>query len=382
MGAVPEAGANERQFFLGRQLCTITRQEGVFSINPEPLGVDEGAIHVPKYSGGSLRGHSDKPTGRPRLDWSRRGDALNKQQKHTKDRILIAAFEGWSDAGAATSTALEYLGELINADLIHTIGAEGYVDFQVHRPKIVIEDDGTRTIDWPDTRMYSTVQRPGDEVSADSDESGNTPDRITRLDGTNINDLFLLAGVEPARNWQAYADELLELVDTWGITTVIFLGSFFSDAPHSRPIVTSLTSDSSTARTRFDAVRGDFEGPAGITTVIEMALHKAGIETVALWAQVPHYVHSMPSPKATLALLDKLEELLDAVIPRGDLLDQATQWERNIDQVASVDDEMQQYIHRLEVARDTVEAPEATGDAIAYEFEKFLRIDPEDTPEK
>jgi hypothetical protein len=295
---------------------------------------------------------------------------------------MIVAFEGWSDAGAATSTALEYLGDLIDADLIHTIGAEGYVDYQVHRPKVSLEDDGTRTIDWPDTRLFSTVQKPGGAASAVDNESGHIPDRITRLDGTEFNDLFLLTGVEPARNWQAYADELMELVDTWGITTVIFLGSFFSDAPHSRPIVTSLMSESPSARTHFDASRSDYEGPVGITTIVEMALHKAGIETVALWAQVPHYVHSMPSPKATLALLDKLEELLYAVIPRGDLLDQATQWERNIDQVASVDDEMQRYIKRLEIARDTVEAPEATGDAIAYEFEKFLRIDPEDQTEE
>lgn len=310
---------------------------------------------------------------------------------------MIAAFEGWSDAGAATSTALEYLGELIDAEMIHTIGSEGYVDYQMHRPKVTIEDDGTRTIDWPDTRLYATVQHPGEpskapsdpaardahglpipgEVSATVDETGKAPDRITRLDGTVVNDLFLLAGVEPARSWQTYADELLELVDTWGITTVIFLGSFFSDSPHTRPIVTSLSSESAAARARFDASRGDYEGPAGISTVVEMALHGAGIETIALWAQVPHYVHSMPSPKATLALLDKLEELLDAVIPRGDLLDQATQWERNIDQVASVDDEMQRYIRRLEAARDTVEAPEATGDAIAYEFEKYLRVDPD-----
>lgn len=274
------------------------------------------------------------------------------------------------------------------------------MDYQVHRPKVMIEDDGTRIVDWPDTRLYATVQRPGDdpqnsegtadlasdepapvpgELSATADETGKKPDRITRLDGSVVNDLYLLAGVEPARNWQAYADELLELVDTWGISTVIFLGSFFSDAPHTRPIVTSLSSESPTARARFDASRGDYEGPAGITTIVEMALHAAGIETIALWAQVPHYVHSMPSPKATLALLDKLEELLDAVIPRGDLLDQATQWERNIDQVASVDDDMQRYIRRLEAARDTVEAPEATGDAIAYEFEKFLRTDTDPT---
>ena len=287
-------------------------------------------------------------------------------------RVLIAAFEGWSDAGAATTTVLQHLGELLDAEPLHAIGADGFVDFQVHRPKVSFDEQGRRVLDWPETRLYGTVHKPGafDEQRDDA--------TIRRLDGSPVTDLFLLAGVEPARDWSAFADEVVDAVDAWEIDTVILLGSLFSDAPHSRPIVTSLSSENPDLRAATGAHRSDYEGSVGISTVIEIALHAADVPTISLWAQVPHYVHSSPSPKATLAILDKLEELLDVVIPRGDLLAEANEWEANIDRIAATDEDMASYIRSLEEARDTTSAPEATGDAIAHEFEKFLNVDPDE----
>lgn len=286
------------------------------------------------------------------------------------ERVLIAAFEGWSDAGAATTTVLQHLGVLTNAEMLHAIGGDGFVDFQVHRPKVSFDEQGKRVLEWPETRLYGTVHRPG----RTDEPQGET---IRRIDGTPVTDIFLLAGVEPARDWSAFAEEIVDLVDVWQIDTVIIIGSLFSDSPHSRPIVTSLSSDNAELRARMGAERSDYEGPAGITTVLDLALAEAGVPSVSLWAQVPHYVHSAPSPKATLAILDKLEELLDVVIPRGNLLAEATEWEANINRVAAADDEMSNYIRSLEDARDAATAPETTGEAIAHEFEKYLNIDPD-----
>lgn len=281
-------------------------------------------------------------------------------------RVLIVAFQGWSDAGDATTEALAHLRSLIDAEVLHVIGAEGYVDFQVHRPKVSFDEQGERVVEWPDTRLYGPVQRPGRPAPPADAET------VRRIDGSPVTDLFLLAGVEPARDWQSFADEIVELCDVWAIDTVILLGSMYSDSPHSRPIVTSISTESAKRRAETGAMRSSYEGPIGISTVIDLALTEAGLAPISLWAQVPHYVHSTPSPKATLALLDKLEELLDVVIPRGDLLDQATEWEANINRIAASDDEMSRYIRGLEEARDESLAAGVTGDAIALEFERFL----------
>lgn len=293
---------------------------------------------------------------------------------HPSERVLIAAFEGWSDAGAATTTVLQHLGGLLNAEVLHAIGADGFVDYQVHRPKVSFDENGKRVLDWPETRLYGTLHRPGAVTEP-------TQETIRRIDGTPVTDIFLLAGVEPARDWGAFAEEIVDLVDIWQIDTFIIIGSLFSDSPHSRPIVTTLSSDNAELRARTGAERSDYEGPAGITTVLDLALGEAGVPSLSLWAQVPHYVHSAPSPKATLAILDKLEELLDVVIPRGTLLEEATDWEANIDRIAAADDDMSNYIRTLEAARDAATAPETTGEAIAHEFEKYLNIEPDKDPE-
>ncbi|MCB1274175.1 MAG: PAC2 family protein [Leucobacter sp.] len=295
------------------------------------------------------------------------GSDVDRSEK----RVLIAAFEGWSDAGAATTTVLQHLGELLDAEPLHAIGSDGFVDFQVHRPKVSFDDSGRRVIDWPETRLYGTVRRPG----ADEDPDDET---VRRLDGSRVTELFILAGVEPARDWVAFVEEVVDLIDAWEIDTVVLLGSYFSDAPHSRPIATSLTSEHPGLRAATGASRTDYEGPVGIIGVLELALAEASVPTLSLWAQIPHYVHSAPSPKASLAILDKLEELLDVVIPRGELLAEANEWEANIDRIAASDEDMGRYIRSLEEARDATTAPEATGEAIAHEFEKFLNIDPDE----
>lgn len=289
-------------------------------------------------------------------------------------RVMLVSFEGWSDAGAATSTALEHLIDLIGAEPLHAISADGYVDFQVNRPKLYFDEDGERVLEWPDTRLYGIVHKPGEQRVLDTEAELS----LRKMDGSAVNDLFFLCGVEPARDWSSFSEEIVDLVDTWQIDFVIMLGSMYSDAPHSRPIVTTIFSDNTLVRTHLGAQRSDYEGPVGILTVIDAALRVADVPTASVWAQVPHYVHSAPSPKATLAILDKLEEVLDIVIPRGSLLREANDWEAQISRIAAADEDMSNYIKSLEQARDAASAPETTGEAIAHEIEKFLGGEPEE----
>lgn len=281
------------------------------------------------------------------------------------ERTLLVAFEGWSDAGSASTTALRHLASLLHASVQYAISADGYADFQLHRPRLVIDEQGERALDWPESRLYGVLPHS----HKDTEPSTNA---IRHLDGTAASNVFLFLGIEPARNWSAFADEVLEMVEEWDINQVIFVSSLFSGAPHSRPVITSLTSSDPGMQRRTGARASDYEGPIGISTLLEFELADAGIPALALWAEVPHYVHSLPSPKATLAILDQLEELLDLVIPRGELLNMATEWEENLNRLTEADEDLGDYVRSLEAHRDATSAPEATGEAIAKEFERFL----------
>jgi predicted ATP-grasp superfamily ATP-dependent carboligase len=107
--------------------------------------------------------------------------------------------------------------------------------------------------------------------------------------------------------------------------------------------------------------------------VLADAATQSGLQSLSCWAAVPHYAGHSPSPKATLALISRLEELLDATIPHGDLTEGAKAWERGINELADTDEEVAEYVQSLEEAQDTADLPEASGDAIAREFERYLR---------
>ncbi|TQL48100.1 putative ATP-grasp superfamily ATP-dependent carboligase [Homoserinimonas aerilata] len=261
-------------------------------------------------------------------------------------RLLVVAFEGWNDAGDAASGAVVALKELLDVYPIAEIDPEVYFDYQFNRPTATLDEEGNRLLVWPGVTVFGPV-----------------------ADG----ELFLMLGTEPSRNWKSFAAEIIEIIEDRDITGVVFLGAMLADVPHTRPISVFLTSDNDEVRRELELERSQYEGPVGILSVLAEAAENIGVETVSIWASVPHYVHSVPSPKATLALIEKLEEVVGVVIPRGDLEEQASTWEASIDTLAGDDEDMASYIHQLEQARDTVDSPEASGEAIAQEFEKYLR---------
>ncbi len=265
-------------------------------------------------------------------------------------KVLVAAFDGWNDAGEAASAAIALMREQGSYESVFSVDPELYFDYQYTRPQMTMDADGARTLRWPE----ATLLRPRKAIR-----------------GTQI---WLLTGVEPARAWQAFAAEFVDIALREDITGFVGLGSMMSDVPHTRPISIFAGSDNEQVRVSLELERSTYEGPVGILSVLSHAADAAGIPAATLWASVPHYVAGhTPSPKATLALLDRLEDLTGAQVPRGDLASESVAWEASIDAAAADDEEMTEYIRQLERTRDTWDSPEASGDAIAQEFERYLR---------
>jgi len=277
-------------------------------------------------------------------------------------RLLVVAFEGWNDAGEAATGAAKLLVRRLGLVEIAAVDPELYFDFQFSRPSIVAGDDGVRRIEWPGAAILG----PGGEPEPDDDSE-------EQLSGPGVEALHVLLGAEPARSWKAFTAELIDAALAADIEGIVLLGAMLADAPHTRPLAVFASSENAEVRSSLGVERSSYEGPVGILSVIADQAERAGIPTVSLWASVPHYVHNAPSPKAVLALLGKLEELTGLSIPRGTLEIESKAWEAGVDALAAEDDEMAAYIAQLEEARDAVDAPEASGEAIAKEFERYLR---------
>ena len=266
-----------------------------------------------------------------------------------RDPVMVAAFEGWNDAGEAASGALGHLEQVWGAQQIAELDPEDYHDFQVNRPLVGLDESGRREVTWPTTRL-SWASPPG-----------------------AARDVVLVRGIEPSMRWRAFVAEVLGHAEQLGVTTLVTLGALLADVPHTRPIPVTTTSDDEGLLTRLALEPSTYQGHTGIVGVLQESAGRAGIPGLSLWAAVPHYVAQPPSPKATLALLRRVEELLDVTVPLGELPEDARAWEHGVDELAEEDSEIAEYVRQLEEAKDTADLPEATGEAIAREFERYLR---------
>jgi len=265
--------------------------------------------------------------------------------------ILIAAFRGWNDGGQGASLATGYLAKLWDATRFAEIEPENFFDFQATRPHVSLEDGVTRRIDWPSTVFYH----------------GRPPGQGR--------DVVLLLGIEPNLRWQTFTDLIVDFIKELEVELVVSLGALLADVPHTRPCpVTGSASDQELVE-RLGLSASRYEGPTGIVGVLHDGCRQAELPSASLWAAVPHYVSLTPSPKAALALCERLAELIEIDIDTTELAEAAANYSEQVSEAVAADPDTASYIEELEQRADTLaeEADLPSGDALAAELTQFLR---------
>lgn len=270
-----------------------------------------------------------------------------------RNPIMIAAFEGWNDAGESASGAIAHLLTAWTHQELARFNPEDYYDFQVNRPQIKVDERIVREIVWPNTIIYAATS-PSLE-----------------------NDFLIVKGIEPSMRWPSFASQILDLADDYEVSMLITMGALLADSPHTRPITVTGSGAHPDIAAKLGIEVSRYEGPTGIVGILQDAAYKRSIDAVSLWAAVPHYVSTPPSPKASLALINALEDFLEISIPLGNLPRRADEWEIAVNQMAEEDLEVAEYVKQLESSKDAAELPDVTGDSIAKEVERFLRRNPE-----
>lgn len=263
-----------------------------------------------------------------------------------RDPILIAAFEGWGDAGDAASTAAAHIRDRLGGTTFATIDPEPFYDFTTARPMIRLAEDG-REIDWPDNEI-AAVAVP-----------------------TASRDLIVLVGVEPQLMWKTFTRQLISLIDEFNVKLVISLGALIADVAHSRPATVYTSGYDRELNERLDLEPSSYEGPTGIVGVLHNALQEHGTSSVSLWGTIPGYVPNAPSPKAALALVERVSQLLELPVPTTALEIGAAAYERQISELVDDSDETREYVAQLEENYDSMR-PES-GATLIEELEAYLR---------
>lgn len=262
------------------------------------------------------------------------------------DPILLVAFEGWSDAGDAASTALEWLRDRWAAEPLAEIDGEDFFDFSETRPQVRLADGVTRTIEWPSVEL------------------------TWGTDGGR--DIIALSGSEPQNRWKTFARQVLAIADALDVGMVLSFGALLTDVPHTVDTRVIGTSTDAALMEAHGLQRSGYEGPTGIVGVLHDEFGRVGTRTASLWAPVPSYVPGAPSPKAALALVRRAAEILDIGVVTTDLEIASAAYERQVSEVVADDDEMTEYVERLE-QRYAEEREVPTAAELVAEVERFLR---------
>ena len=280
--------------------------------------------------------------------------------------VMICAFTGWNDAGDAASAALRTMIESWGADALAEIDPDLFTDFATVRPQVRLDEDRHRSIVWPTVGVWSAS-----------------------LPGT---DVILVLGPEPALRWRLFTDQLCGIAEAFDVSMAISLGALLADVPHSRPVPLIGTATDDTMIERFELQRSQYEGPTGIVGVLQDALHRHGLPTASLWAAVPGYASQIPSPKAAMALVDRSCSMIGTPAPLSRLAGAAAEYEVRVAGLIGDDDDMVEYLHRLEQLADDdtaefsdleivdddedfdpIDAGTLDPDALVEEVEQFLR---------
>ena len=266
-----------------------------------------------------------------------------------RNPVAIAAFEGWNDAADSSTAAVEHLEQVWGARHIASVDPEEYYDFQVNRPVVSLIDGETRSIEWPTTR-FSVATPPGTE-----------------------RDVVLIRGIEPSMRWRTFCAEVLEMCHSLEVERVVVLGALLADVPFSRPLPISGSAGIRDTAEKFDLTPTRYEGATGIVGILHDACVKAELDALSFWVHVPHYANNPPCPKATQALLHRVEEVLDLPVPMRELAEESAEWEQKLRAAAEQDAELAEYVRELEERSGDEDLQTTSGDEIAQEFEKYLR---------
>lgn len=270
--------------------------------------------------------------------------------------VVVVAFEGWNDAADAASGAVAYLARTIGARKFAEIDPEEFYDFTVVRPEMRLDPEGVRSIRWP-----------GVELSAAALEGG-------------AGDVVFISGHEPQLRWRRFCSMIVEVVKELDASMVLTLGALLADVPHTKPIRVTGTAGDTLTRERLGLLSSSYEGPTGILGVLQENFGAAGVPSASLWANVPHYVSQSPSPKATLALVERTRQILGTKVDSLELEIASAAYDRQVDELVAADDDAAAYVARLEQEGDDVDIDAALGtleppsaEELAAEVERFLR---------
>jgi proteasome assembly chaperone (PAC2) family protein len=277
----------------------------------------------------------------PHLEWVRHPEL--------RSPVAVLAFAGWGDAGDASTDAARHLIASLEGDAFARIDPDEFYEFQTRRPEVEMTEAGVRTIHWPRNEFHALHHPDGD--------------------------LVVVLGEEPHLRWRAFGSAVTEVLHSLGVKRALLLGAFLGQVPHTVPVPLVGSSPNPMLLADNGVSTSHYEGPTGIVGSLTHQLAEAGIATMSVWAAVPHYLSNQPYPPAVYTLVRKAMAILGLSLETSELAAAAAEYKINVDAVISGNEELSEYVKKLEAAvdEDDDEIHQDPAADLVEEIERFLR---------
>ncbi|MEO6397229.1 MAG: PAC2 family protein [Tepidiformaceae bacterium] len=283
------------------------------------------------------------------------------RQPDLHDPVAVVAFAGWNDAASAATNAARFVVRRLGARKFASIDPEPFIDFRDTRPTVRMNARNEREISWPANDFFY-ARNP-----------------------TGPHDIVVAIGLEPNLRWRTFADAYAGLFREMNVKLAVSLGALMADVPHTRDVrVTGSAFDVAVAKD-LDLAVSNYEGPTGIVGVLHQMLREREVRAASLWANVPHYITTSQNPPATIALLRRLQKILQIEIDYSELESAGSRFVDEINTAISGNSDVLEYVRRLESELDSGQStppaegtPLPAGEDLVLDIEEFLRSQRDD----
>ncbi|HLY64368.1 MAG TPA: PAC2 family protein [Chloroflexota bacterium] len=288
------------------------------------------------------------------------------ERPELRNPVFVGAFSGWNDAASCATSAVRLLVEQWHAEKFAEIDPEEFYDFSVNRPRVHLDDQLIRHLEWPANEFYAY-----------------------RADG-HPHDFIFFIGQEPSLKWRTFTSTITSLARDMDVRCMVLTGALIADAVHTLPVHLSGSSSDPEMRERMESLNitsSRYEGPTGIVGTLTDRCAQDGLQAISIWGAVPHYIPTTPNPKVVASLLRHLRDILNLELEIGDLESAARRFEDQVTEAVNANEQLRDYIHERE-KREQAEHLEPTrmedfpsGETVVRSLEEFLRQNRQRPPE-
>src|SRR4051812_30853185 len=231
-----------------------------------------------------------------------------------ENSTMLLALTGWMDGGDVSTGTVRQI--MSGRKDLREVGFLTPDDFYIYN--------------FPGNMEISALFRPEVRYDKGVVRKLQMPSNVFTVD--EAANLIFFVGKEPNLRWQAFSDCLFAAAKKFGVTRIVFIGSFGGSVPHTREprLYGSVSHSRLREELRKYGVRlSSYQGPSSFSSLLLFDAKRHDIEMLSFVAEIPGYLEGT-NPLSIEAIARRLARMLNLPIDLDSLREASNEWEAKV----------------------------------------------------